>query len=168
MIYYLSMGSNLGNRRRNLEKGIRHLGAQGRIGPVSSLYRTRPQGMPSGTPDFFNLALRLDSGLEPMQLLQWIKVIEALMGRGLRPGPPRSRCLDADILLAGHRVHNTAELTIPHPRMTRRAFVLVPLAEIAPQMVHPVLGLKIIELLTRLDDQDGILRIDNPPAKPGV
>jgi len=167
MVYYLSLGSNLGDRRQNIAKGIRHLEAQGRVGPVSSLYRTRPQGMPADTPDFVNLALRLDSGLEPLQLLRWIKVIEVLLGRVERPGPPRSRCLDVDILLAGHRVRNTAELTIPHPRMTRRAFVLVPLAEIAPQVVHPVLELKVIELLNRLHDHDGVWRIDSPPVNPG-
>lgn len=167
MVYYLSLGSNLGNRRENIENGILHLAAQGRVGPISSFYRTRPQGMLPGTPDFLNLALRMDSGLIPRHLLGWIKVIETAMGHDLRTGPPRSRYLDADILLAGHHVCETHSLTIPHPRMTRRAFVLVPLAEIAPHVVHPVLGQTIVELLSRLQNHDGVLRVENPPFGSG-
>ncbi|MDY0296830.1 MAG: 2-amino-4-hydroxy-6-hydroxymethyldihydropteridine diphosphokinase [Acidobacteriota bacterium] len=168
MTYYLALGSNMGNRGRNLESGIRLLEAQGRVGSVSSVYRSPAQGMPADLADFFNLVLRLDSELEPRQLLMWIKIMEASMGRDLSPGPPRSRRLDVDILLCDNRVLNTPELTIPHPRMPDRAFVLFPLAEIAADVVHPVLKTSIRTLRQRLDNREGMTRVGDPPIVSGA
>jgi len=162
MIYYLSLGANLGDPRRQLTAGIEGLCECGRPGPISSLYRTRPQGMPADTPEFLNLALRLDSDLDPHGLLGHIKAIEAALGRDIHPGPPRSRPLDIDILLAGNRIIQTPDLVVPHPRMTRRAFVLVPLAEIAPEVIHPRLKLPIRKLRDEIATGNDILGSEAP------
>jgi len=151
MVYYLSLGSNLGDRRGFLNAGMERLGELGIIGPVSPIFRTRPVDMAPDTPEFLNLALRLDTVIEPRYLLRHIEEIETALGRDKSPGPVRSRPLDIDILLAGDRIINSPELTIPHPRMAERAFVLIPLARIAPRVKHPLLGLEIEELRRRLE-----------------
>lgn len=167
MIYYLSLGSNLGDRLGFLTAGMERLGELGLIGPVSPPYRTRPVGMAPGTPEFLNLALRMDTRIEPRYLLRHIKEIETALGRDMTPGPARSRPLDIDILLAGDRIIDSPELTIPHPRMKERLFVLVPLARIAPRVVHPVLGMEILELARRLEGS-GNTPEDAVPPFPGA
>lgn len=157
MTYYLSLGSNMGDRHGFLKAGMERLGELGLIGRVSPIYRTIPVGMAPGTPEFLNLALRLDTVIEPRYLLRHIKEIETDLGRDMTPGPARSRPLDIDILLAEDRIIDSPELTIPHPRLAERAFVLIPLARIAPRVLHPVLGATVNELKRRLADSGNTL-----------
>ncbi|MBI2845399.1 MAG: 2-amino-4-hydroxy-6-hydroxymethyldihydropteridine diphosphokinase [Chloroflexi bacterium] len=141
---YLGMGSNLGDREKNLNLALEKLGRVGKVTEVSSLYETEPVGY-QDQPWFLNMVCELQTELSPHELLQSLKAIEKNMGRtpGPRFGP---RPIDLDILLYKDLVLNTPELIIPHPRLAERAFVLIPLAEIAPQVLHPVLKKTIQEL----------------------
>jgi len=135
---YLGLGSNLGNRARNIYAALRHLGSSLALGEISRLYETEPVGL-TNQPWFLNLVCRGETELEPLQLLAVAKRIERSMGRkeGVRFGP---RVVDVDLLLYGDLVLQTGELEIPHPRLHERGFVLVPLTELAPDLVHPLLG----------------------------
>jgi 2-amino-4-hydroxy-6-hydroxymethyldihydropteridine diphosphokinase len=135
MEYAIGIGANLGDPRLTVRDAIGRLGAEGTLVAVSSLYKTRPWGV-EDQPDFVNAAVRLRSDRDPLSLLRRLKALEVEMGRGpgLRWGP---RVLDLDILLAEDTVLATESLTVPHPRIAERAFVLVPLAEIAPELVTP-------------------------------
>jgi len=134
---YLSLGSNLGDRRANLEAALRRLGGTAgvRIEKVSRTYRTAPVGV-SEQPEFMNLVLEARTALTPLELLRAVKNIERDLGRtpGERWGP---RAIDIDILIYDGVTMETEELTLPHPRLTERAFVMVPLAEIAPDLALP-------------------------------
>src|SRR5579885_1935817 len=136
---YLSLGSNLGNRKQNLQRGLDALEReQIRILARSAIYETEPQDMPN-QPWFLNLAAECETRCFPLQLLAVLHKIEREAGRirgaeALRKGP---RVLDIDILLFGNAVMNTPQLTIPHPRMLQRRFVLEPLVEIAHDLRHP-------------------------------
>jgi 2-amino-4-hydroxy-6-hydroxymethyldihydropteridine diphosphokinase len=133
---YLGLGSNLGDRRGNIGRAVDMLRRLSGDVTVSSLYETSPQGF-SGQPWFINAACRLWTRLSPFELLACLKDIQAGLGspRAFANGP---RALDIDILLYGQRVLDTPSLTVPHPRMAQREFVLAPLAEIAPHVRHPV------------------------------
>lgn len=152
MIYYLSLGSNQGDKTANLNKTIDFLQGIGDIGEVSSLYETEPVGMEAGIENFYNLVLciQIPSSLSPFDLLREIKEFERRMGRDIAHSHNLPRIIDIDILLAGDRVINTEELVIPHQEMTKRAFVLIPLNEIAPEVVHPVLKKPVKEILEQL------------------
>lgn len=132
------MGSNLGDREGNLRAAVNEVSRHLAVGRISSLYETDPVGV-TDQPLFLNLALVAQTDLEPKELLAVVKQVERDVGRRptIRWGP---RVVDIDILLYGDLVLDAPELTIPHPEMTSRAFVLVPLAEIAPDAVQPVLG----------------------------
>lgn len=134
---YIALGSNLGDREKNINLALEKLGQIGIIRRVSSLYETEPVGY-KDQPWFINLVCELETELPPQELLQSLKAIEKKMGRdpGPRFGP---RPMDIDILLYDNLVLDTPELTIPHPRLAERAFVLIPLVEIAPEVLHPVL-----------------------------
>ena len=134
---YLGFGSNIGDRERHLETALDRLAASGvRIVRVSSLYETEPVGLKAQR-WFLNLAAEIETDLFPMQLLSRISKIEQALGRvrTVRNGP---RTLDIDILLYGKAVVRSAKLEIPHPRIAERRFVLAPLAELAPDLRHPV------------------------------
>jgi 2-amino-4-hydroxy-6-hydroxymethyldihydropteridine diphosphokinase len=146
---YLSLGSNLGDRRANLREAIRRLAPPVVVLAESLIYETPPWGE-ENQPRFFNMALKAHTDLPPMNLRDQVKQIEADLGRrpSYRWGP---RSIDIDILLYDDLIMETPELTIPHPRMHERGFVLVPLDAIAAGVKHPVLGLSIHELLRRID-----------------
>ncbi len=150
----IAIGSNLssawGDRAATLREAIRRLGALGSVQAVSSFYYTDPVGYVD-QPQFLNGAVLLTTALEPVALLRALLEMERGMGRDrsgvVAKGP---RVLDLDLLLFGDVVMETPELTLPHPAMAERMFVLEPLAEIAPGMVHPGLGVSVGELLGRL------------------
>ena len=141
---YLGLGSNLGDRQGNLNRALEFLSQRLRIERVSSVYDTEPVGNIE-QPRFLNLVCQINTALPAMALLALAKGIEAKLGRVGGSGAPR--IIDIDILFYGNQVIQTPELVIPHPRLTERAFALIPLAEIAPGLVHPVNGKTIATLL---------------------
>jgi 2-amino-4-hydroxy-6-hydroxymethyldihydropteridine diphosphokinase len=148
---YIALGSNLGDRRAFLDGAVAALQARPglRVGPVSSYHETDPVGGPSGQGKYLNAALAVETELTAEQLLGVLQGIEQQFGR-VRTEKDGPRTLDLDLLLYGDLVHAAAELTVPHPRLTQRSFVLEPLAEIAPQAVDPVTGETVQTLLHKL------------------
>ena len=149
----IALGSNQDSeggrdRRGNLLEAVERVKGLGEVVAVSSFYDTAPVGYVE-QPRFLNGALLLETELEPVELLRELLAVEKSMGRvrGVDKGP---RVIDLDLLLYGQTVLETEGLTLPHPEMADRRFVLEPLAEIAPWMVHPVLGLTVGELLAKL------------------
>src|ERR1700747_2368485 len=134
-LVYLSLGSNVGDREKNLREAVRRLGSVGRVQAISSAYETEPVEF-TEQPWFVNCAVTLETSSRPVQLMQQLLEIERAMGRE-RLWTKGPRTIDLDILLFGDEVVNSLELTIPHPAMQYRRFALEPLAEIAPAEVHP-------------------------------
>ncbi len=155
---YLGLGSNMGDRQENLKRALGYLAQRLKMEQVSPTYDTEPVGNPD-QPRFLNLVCRASTGLEPMALLDLAKGIESKMGRSPHT-PDRPRPIDIDILFYGDRVIKTARLVIPHPRLTERAFVLVPLAEIAPHFVHPVNGKTVRELRESLSGEQDVYKLE--------
>jgi len=145
---YLSLGANLGDREGQLREAIRRLETAGGIVSVSSFYETEPVEI-TDQPWFVNCAVALETDRTPNELMIELLNIEKEMGRRRvqKKGP---RSIDLDILLLGNEVIESPGLTIPHPAMQRRRFVLEPLAEIAPEARHPVLNKSVRELLEEL------------------
>jgi len=152
---YLGIGTNMGNREDNLERALGLLSQRMRMGKVSSIYDTEPLDNVN-QPRFLNMVCQVFTRLAPEGLLALAKGIESKMGRLGKSGEPRP--IDIDILLYGDEVMETPELVIPHPRMTERAFVLVPLAEIAPELIHPTSGKTIRELQQAIKEVQGVLK----------
>jgi 2-amino-4-hydroxy-6-hydroxymethyldihydropteridine diphosphokinase len=152
---YLSLGSNMGDRGANLDKALNLLSQRMQMGKLSSVYDTEPVGN-TNQPRFLNMACQAFTRLSPEGLLSLIKGIESKMGRHSKSGEPRT--MDIDILLYGEEVVEAPELVIPHPKMMKRAFVLVPLAEIAPGLVHPVSGKTIKELRQDIKEVQGVFK----------
>ena len=155
---YIGIGSNEGDREGSCRKAIGLLAEAGAVTAVSSFYETEPVGV-RDQQDFINAAAAVETALQPEELLQVCRAIEDRLGRkrSVRWGP---RTADLDILLYGDAVVRLPDLEVPHPRMAERAFVLVPLAEIAPDAVHPLLKKTITQLLAEVE---GTLRVVKRP-----
>ena len=154
---YLALGSNLGDRMGNLASAVERLSEKITIKKVSSVYETEPVYYKE-QPLYLNAVLSAITELEPSDLLLFVKSIESDLGRqpSFRNAP---RLIDVDILFYGDQVVQTEKLTIPHPGIAERAFVLVPLAEIAPELVHPVTREKVEDLLTTVNGLGGVRKI---------
>jgi len=150
---YLSLGTNLGNREMNLEAVKESLPPEAKILDCSPVYQTEPWGF-LDQPDFLNQVLAIETSLSPSELLEYIKDIEEKIGRkpSVRFGP---RIVDIDILFYGDRIILEEDLIIPHPRIRDRAFVLVPMADLDPDLIYPGSDSYISELLAFVD-QTGV------------
>jgi 2-amino-4-hydroxy-6-hydroxymethyldihydropteridine diphosphokinase len=151
-----NLKSNFGDREANLLEAVRRIGELGEVRAVSSFYDTEPVGFLE-QPRFLNGALVLDTELDPVSLLRGLLGVERAMGRervgAVAKGP---RVIDLDLLLYGDWVLWSEELILPHPEMQERRFVLEPLAEIAPEWAHPVLGVTVRALLERVTADRGL------------
>jgi 2-amino-4-hydroxy-6-hydroxymethyldihydropteridine diphosphokinase len=152
---YLGLGSNLGNRENNIEEALKLLGQRMKLGKISTIYDTAPLGNTS-QPRFLNAACEVFTRLSPEGLLALVKGIEQKMGRYSRSGEPR--IIDIDILLYGDLVMDTRDLKIPHPGIPEREFVLAPLAEIAPDTVHPVTGKNVRQMREEIKEKQGVFK----------
>jgi len=148
---YIALGSNVGDREHNLREALRHLAEAGmRIVKISSIYETEPVDYLDQA-WFFNAVLEAQTDLPALDLLNKLRGIESAMG-SKKPFANGPRLIDLDILLYGNDTIATPELQVPHPRMLQRRFVLVPLAEIAPNLRHPSWPATLSELLAALKD----------------
>ena len=151
---FLGIGTNLGDRKRNLQEARAALSQRLEILKESSIYQTAPWGY-LDQPAFLNQVIETQTALSSLNLLDFLKQTETQLGRqaNFRFGP---RLIDLDILFYGNRIIQTPRLQVPHPRLTERAFVLIPLAEIAPEFVHPQNRQIIAQLLAALPDLGGV------------
>ncbi|MBI1879591.1 MAG: 2-amino-4-hydroxy-6-hydroxymethyldihydropteridine diphosphokinase [Chloroflexi bacterium] len=157
-LVYLALGTNLGDRQNNLKKALQLLTGKVNIAAISRLYETAPAYV-LDQPAFLNMAVKGYTDLLPADLLAFVKELEAHIGREKtrRYGP---RQIDLDILFYDDWVvNNPPHLHIPHPRLIERGFVLHPLADIAPDFLHPILKQTVRELLAQLPPDDGILKV---------
>jgi 2-amino-4-hydroxy-6-hydroxymethyldihydropteridine diphosphokinase len=169
---YLGLGSNVGDRRANLQAAVDALPARGvEVLASSSVYDTEPVGEVLDQPDFLNACIRVRTALEPEALLDACKAVERELGRvagGVRHGP---RPIDVDLLLLGHETFRSERLSLPHAQVTSRRFVLVPLLELAPDLVVPGAG-SAADALRALGDEAEVRRagpplvVDDRPARP--
>jgi 2-amino-4-hydroxy-6-hydroxymethyldihydropteridine diphosphokinase len=155
-IAYIGVGSNVGDRKANCRKAFELLADTGRVISVSSLYYTEPVGYKEQE-NFINAVVSIETDLSARELLDACRAIEGRLGRKrtLRWGP---RTIDLDILLYGEHMINKPHLVIPHPLMATRMFVLAPLAEIAPEVMHPVLHKTAEQLLRELKDTSTVMK----------
>jgi GTP cyclohydrolase-4 len=151
---YLGLGSNLGDRKQNLAQALELMSRHMVVEKVSSIYETEPVGYKE-QPLFLNAVCRISTELNPEKLLRLAKKIETKSGR-VSSFPNAPRPIDIDILFYGDEVLSSKKLTIPHPRLVERAFVLVPLAEIAPDLVHPENRKTVKKLLDDLGTVTGV------------
>jgi 2-amino-4-hydroxy-6-hydroxymethyldihydropteridine diphosphokinase len=154
---YIGLGANLGEREATLREAVRRLGTLGTVTAVSSLYETEPVGY-RDQPPFLNAVVALETALPPGDVMRGLLAIEETMGR-VRTFRNAPRTLDLDLLLYDDIVLENEELVVPHPRFHERAFVLVPLAEIAPLMRHPAMRKTFAELLADLPGIEGVRRV---------
>jgi 2-amino-4-hydroxy-6-hydroxymethyldihydropteridine diphosphokinase len=159
---YLGLGSNLEDRRRHLDMALDFLSERIKIEQLSPIYDTAPIGN-TNQPRFLNMAVRVSTRLPAATLLFMAKGIEAKLGRVPIDSP---RPVDIDILFYGDQVINTPpNLVVPHPRLHERAFVLVPLADIAPDVVHPILKKKVKELKDQAEGKEDVMLYIDPNKK---
>lgn len=159
---YIALGSNLGDRELNLLRAVSELGRLPgcRVTALSRFFETTPVGMPDGTPAFLNAVLKLTTACGPRQLLNELLRIEQLVFGRTASTTPVSRRMDLDLLLYGDQVLHTPDLTVPHPRLALRRFVLQPLSEIAPDLVEPLSGKTISSLLAGLQSEERVTPLE--------
>ncbi len=157
---YLGFGTNLGDRKKNLAQAVNGLNARPDFNVIrtSGIYETEPWGL-TEQPNFLNMVAEITTSISPRELLERVKKLERDMGRedGPRFGP---RLIDVDILLLEDLVVDEPDLQVPHARLHLRAFVLVPLTELTPDSIHPVLGETIAQLTTQVDGLDGVIPLN--------
>jgi 2-amino-4-hydroxy-6-hydroxymethyldihydropteridine diphosphokinase len=153
-IIYLSLGSNLGDRKQNLHQAGELIEKQtGALLKVSKIYQSDAWGYTS-TNEFYNCCLSSTTSLEPLALLDLLMKIESSLGRIRKEGGYSDRLINIDLLFYGETILEHPRLSLPHPAMFKRKFVLLPLADIAPELIHPVSGLSVKEMLDRCPGSD--------------
>ena len=159
---YIALGSNLGDRELNLLRAVSELGRLPgcRVTALSRFFETSPVGMPDDTPAFLNGALRLTTELSPRDLLAELQRIEQQVFGRSASAAPVSRRMDLDLLLYGDQMLSEPGLTVPHPRLALRRFVLQPLADIAPDLVEPSSGRTINDLLANLQSEERVTPLE--------
>jgi len=164
VIGYLGLGSNVGDRRAHLQEAAAALPAKGvEVLAASSVYETEPVGEVLDQPEFLNACLRVRTELAPEELLDACKSVECALGRSqalLRHGP---RAIDVDVLLLGDLVHGSERLSLPHPEVTSRRFVLVPLLELDPELRTPG-GVRLADALEALGEGQRVVRMGPLPT----
>ena len=151
--YYIGVGSNMGNRLKYLEAAMEAISEYGRIIKKSAVYEAKAWGE-TDQPDFLNCVINFKSGLNPELLLEKLQQIEMMAGRQRNKDEKwKSRTLDLDILFADDKVIDSEKLKLPHPFLQERNFVLVPLSEIAPYFIHPILNKSVNSLLLDCKDE---------------
>lgn len=157
---YIALGSNLGDRELNLLRAVAEIGRlpSAKVTGLSPFYETSPVGV-TDQPFFCNAVLRLATGQPPLELLHGLQRIENEVFRRSRDRHWGPRTMDLDLLLYGDCVMESAELTLPHPRLAERRFVLQPLCDLAPQLAHPLLGRSMAQLLASLQSAEKVTRI---------
>jgi len=161
MEYYLGLGSNLGQREKNLIQALKRLRESGiSIDKISSIYETQPFGN-TKQPWYMNIVVKVQTDLSPQQVLKRIKKIEKDMGRNLH-GMNNPRPIDIDMLLFEDQVIKSESIEIPHKELVNRNFVLVPLKEIAPNLIHPVLKENIDKISKKCLDESIVRKIKSP------
>lgn len=159
-LVHIGLGANLGARRATLRAAVAALGGLGAVRACSSLWETAAVGAVGG-PDYLNAAAALETSLAPEALLDELLAIERRLGR-VRTVRDAPRTIDLDILLWEQRILDGERLAVPHPRLHQRAFALLPLSEIAPDALHPVLHMTVRELSERLPPDQRAVRLDEP------
>ncbi len=161
---YLGLGSNVGDRRAHLLEAVEALPGHGvEVRRCSSVYETEPVGLVADQPDFLNACLRVETAHRPMELLAACKAVEHELGRaqgGVRHGP---RVIDVDVLLLNQTEYRSGRLTLPHPQIRSRRFVLVPLLELDPGLALPD-GERLVDLLQALGPGQAVRRVGPPLA----